>query len=380
MEKRLHYLDMAKGIGILLVLIGHLQGDQIFSFSPYIYPFCVFIFSFHMPLFFIISGILMAIKNEENKPFKSIAVNRFKGIMIPYYWFSFFYLLVVITALVKGGIAPKTLFVNIWYVLGLYGMNVLWFLPALFMGELLFIWLRKKYTDDRIFAAVVFVLFLIVFVIAYLLTQYKNDWEVYIHIKEFLVTVLRPFIAMGFIAIGYFARRLYEKNSIVNKWLTTTDREGKKNNASIAFCLIAGIVLMAVCFIFSKVNNGIDIRSMVLRNFFFFMLCALSGSFGLILFCKGLPRLKLLCYWGTGSLIFMATHNSETVLYLAQKLAMYVNQYLTRARGYICYAIIITVIAAYSTLMIFLIKKYAPFIIGRKYGYYQEKCNTNTYN
>ena len=64
-KKRLDYLDMTKGLGMILVLIGHLQGDSIFTFSPYIQPLCVFIFSFHMPMFFIVSGILLAIKNDE---------------------------------------------------------------------------------------------------------------------------------------------------------------------------------------------------------------------------------------------------------------------------------------------------------------------------
>ncbi len=46
-RKRLMWLDAARGIGILLVLLGHT--------SP---SFGKFIYGFHMPLFFIISGFL----------------------------------------------------------------------------------------------------------------------------------------------------------------------------------------------------------------------------------------------------------------------------------------------------------------------------------
>ena len=35
-KKRLDFLDLTKGLGMILVLIGHLQGDSIFTFSPYI--------------------------------------------------------------------------------------------------------------------------------------------------------------------------------------------------------------------------------------------------------------------------------------------------------------------------------------------------------
>ena len=63
----------------------------------------------------------------------------------------------------------------------------------------------------------------------------------------------------------------------------------------------------------------------------------------------------------------MATHNSQVMLTWSLKTAMYVNQYLTRARGYICYAIVIIMITAYSTLMIYVIRRFFPFIIGKPY-------------
>lgn len=41
-------VDIAKGIGILLVVYGHLKN-----------PFNPFIYAFHMPLFFFLSGFLL---------------------------------------------------------------------------------------------------------------------------------------------------------------------------------------------------------------------------------------------------------------------------------------------------------------------------------
>ena len=50
--KRLDYMDAVKGIGILLVVMGHnLQGIP--ALTSWIY-------SFHMPLFFIVTGYLEA--------------------------------------------------------------------------------------------------------------------------------------------------------------------------------------------------------------------------------------------------------------------------------------------------------------------------------
>lgn len=368
-KKRLDYLDMTKGLGMILVLIGHLQGDSIFTFSPYIQPLCVFIFSFHMPMFFIVSGILLAIKNDEVKPLKEVAKSRFRGIMIPYLWFSLFYLIVVVAALIKGEIAVQTLYLNIWYVISGYGMNVLWFLPALYLGELLFILLRRRIRDHIPFITVVVLLNAIVYFLSYFvwIAKYPTPFAERMH--DLITVILRPILVCGFISIGYYTHKLLRKGSQIGDFFNKPElnEKGKVSFKYRAAYIVLGLMLLGVCFGLFRVNNGIDFRSLAFRNVFFFFVCALSGSFGMISLCKGLPRIPLFCYWGIGSLIFMATHNSQTVLTFSLKTAMYVNQYLTRARGYICYAIVIVIITAYSTFMIWLIRRFFPFIIGKPF-------------
>ena len=368
-KKRLDYLDMTKGLGMILVLIGHLQGDSIFTFSPYIQPLCVFIFSFHMPMFFIVSGILLAIKNDEVKPLKEVAKSRFRGIMIPYLWFSLFYLIVVVVALIKGEIAVQTLYLNIWYVISGYGMNVLWFLPALYLGELLFIFLRRRIRDHIPFITVVVLSNAIVYFLSYFvgIAKYPTPFAERMH--DLITVILRPILVCGFISIGYYTHKLLRKGSQIGDFFNKPElnEKGKVSFKYRAAYIVLGLMLFGLCFGLFRVNNGIDFRSLAFRNVFFFFVCALSGSFGMISLCKGLPRIPLFCYWGIGSLIFMATHNSQTVLTFSLKTAMYVNQYLTRARGYICYAIVIVIITAYSTFMIWLIRRFFPFIIGKPF-------------
>ena len=320
-------------------------------------------------MFFIVSGILLAIKNDEIKPFKDVAGSRFRGIMIPYFWFSFFYLLVVVWALIQGEIAPQSLYLNIWYVLSCYGMNVLWFLPALYFGEMLFIYLRRKIRDDLPFITIVVLSNAIVYCASYFLgiTKYTTPFVERMH--ELATVILRPVLVCGFIAIGYYVHKLLRKGTKLGDFFNKPEKN-EKGNISAKYRLayiVLGFMLFGVCFAFFRVNNGIDFRSLAFRNVFFFFVCALSGSFGMISVCKGLPRVPLFCYWGVGSLIFMVTHNSQTVLTFSLKAAMYVNQYLTRARGYICYAIVVLIITAYSTLMIYLIRRFAPFLIGKPY-------------
>ena len=66
-NKRLDNLDVAKGIGILLVIFGHCQLGWIGSVHSLIY-------SFHMPLFFFISGVCFSNKYT----FSTLAVKRFR--------------------------------------------------------------------------------------------------------------------------------------------------------------------------------------------------------------------------------------------------------------------------------------------------------------
>ena len=69
---RIQWIDIAKGIGIILVIIGHVSINANIN---------DFIYSFHMPLFFIISGFLY-------KPKKNFVKNKVRSILIPYFVFS----------------------------------------------------------------------------------------------------------------------------------------------------------------------------------------------------------------------------------------------------------------------------------------------------
>lgn len=355
MKKRIEYFDVAKGIGAFLVLIGHLQGADFFQYSPYIIPMCEWIFSFHMAFFFIISGMLINYKNDIDKDLNDIAKRRFKGIMIPYYWFSFFYMTVVVVAYFKKEILIGTVWLNLWYVLSTYGMNVLWFLPALFFAELLFIALMKKLGSKKA-VFVIIVQAAVGLVLAYLLRQGTYDTTIKEGAHQFATTIIRPFIACSFIAIGYYVFNLIKKYE-------AKAEDGKKNIKEIVIAVL--LLILGASFVF--VNHGVDFRSMVFKNVFTYYLCACSTSIGMILICKNIKPFKLLKFWGINSLIFMAVHGSETITFMALQCAMWANQYLTRARGYICYSIIVCVILIYVWLMITFINNFVPFIAGKKF-------------
>lgn len=69
--RRIRFLDVYRGIGIILMIMGHIGfGDK----------FDYWLHSFHMPLWFIISGYFF----KDNYSFKSILQKKVRQLIIPY--------------------------------------------------------------------------------------------------------------------------------------------------------------------------------------------------------------------------------------------------------------------------------------------------------
>ncbi|MCR5788830.1 MAG: acyltransferase family protein [Lachnospiraceae bacterium] len=388
---------------MVLVLIGHLQGE-ILGYSPYILYLCIWIFSFHMPLFFIISGMLIRVRKDTEKDLKTLARKRFQGIMVPYYLFSLIYMgIVLYYYFVEKTIPVSTIFVNLWYAVGLYGINVLWFLPALFLGELLFLWICSRFSGKKRV-----VLIAAITVIAYglnlLLKSGTYDTAVGERFQELCITLLRPVFACSFIGIGY-ALYGWIGGSLTDKTKeralqtemirsenrpnrheqvhaqahdSQVNRRGAENakerfRPGLLFLSLLFLVVNIICIYISMgvlgYNNVGEFRSLVHNNVIVYYTAAISGSLFLILLCKSLSalyRFPLLTFYGINSLIFMAVHNNSKVLTFALRSAMYINQYLTRARGYICYAVIVLTMLVYTTLMTLFITRFFPILGGKK--------------
>lgn len=132
MNNRISYLDIFKGFGIFFVVFGHVTHIGILR---------EYIWNFHMPLFFFVSGLLY----KPNLRFKDFLLKRIKSIYTPYIIFflvTFCYWL-LIERHFRGGEY------SIWHQLiglpygtyegnHLYFNGALWFLPCLFATELLF--------------------------------------------------------------------------------------------------------------------------------------------------------------------------------------------------------------------------------------------------
>jgi len=127
MQKRVLYIDIAKGIGILLVVLAH---NDLSGYHPYLHRF---IYAFHMPLFFFLSGIFF----KPERKFKELFKRRFDGLIKP---LIFVILLIYGISVFFGKMSFATAggrLLKSFYMTGPYLNWVqLWFLPILFLSNL----------------------------------------------------------------------------------------------------------------------------------------------------------------------------------------------------------------------------------------------------
>lgn len=81
-KKRIEYLDVARGLAMISVLLGHLG----------IYSINRVIFTYHLPIFFFITGYFFSTKSS----IKKFVLKKMKTLLVPYYVTSAMIILVII--------------------------------------------------------------------------------------------------------------------------------------------------------------------------------------------------------------------------------------------------------------------------------------------
>lgn len=151
-RKRIEWIDMAKGLGIILVICGHLSSCPI--------PFKRWLYSFHMPLFFFLAGITF--NYEKYKEIKVFLNNKLKTLFVPYFIFagvSWLYILCnQIIAIIRNGDYGKKKayevlsrsFVEIFFQNRACSYAIgIWFIPCIFLTFCLLQLLCKLFRNSK---------------------------------------------------------------------------------------------------------------------------------------------------------------------------------------------------------------------------------------
>ncbi|HFZ8995334.1 TPA: acyltransferase family protein [Citrobacter freundii] len=130
---REQWVDYAKGIGIILVVVGHvnrgLDSSGIFISESFFKLFDSIIYSFHMPLFFFLSGLFF-IKSIEKAGKAKFVVKKLETIAYPYVLWSIIQGLVAV--LLSRFTNAKTDIMSV-FSFPVEPIAQFWFLYALFM-------------------------------------------------------------------------------------------------------------------------------------------------------------------------------------------------------------------------------------------------------
>ena len=122
-KKRKNYIDVAKLIGVMLVVYNHVGVAYL--------PLKRMIASFHMPLFFIVYGVVASGRSVTGmKGWKDFILKKIRTLLVPYILWCCIY---------AGTLSKSSVWLNIFYgsnkSLGVAGTNqVLWFLPVMFLA------------------------------------------------------------------------------------------------------------------------------------------------------------------------------------------------------------------------------------------------------
>lgn len=356
---RITYLDMARGVGVVLMVIGHLIGALVASDNKaWFSPTSHMIVSFHMPLFFILSGMVANLTRETEKSIKTVALRKIRTLLLPYVIFSIVIWLMGYHTYCThpGEIATGILWEQIISIVTLRGLSVMWFLPTLFLAEMIFL-LMQKYLGKR-FGTILLAGFGIA---AFALEPvvHRTGWNqggYGMYALGCLVLVIaRAIISAAFLLFGWHLFGLIEK--IHSKISVMPARFGM---------FLGGLGITAFFCWLSFKNIKVDLNFMVFGNVALFVLCALGSSVGVIIACRFCYQERLLRFLGENSLVIMATHLDFGILGRAIWFGYIICNRTTRAKDIALFGSIGIFILVSEILIIYLFKYVFFWIIGKK--------------
>ena len=184
---RIEEIDIAKGLGILCVLLGHRSEGAVMAF----------LYLFHMPLFFVLSGLL--IRDEELSLRK--APGKDAKLLAAYVFYSAVFLLFRCIRSLKA----LTLLEGLASTVSFFGIDILWFLGSLFLAKLAVRLLKKR--DAAVQAVVVFGVYAVCFFASRLLLSLRYESMPMKLLRLFSWSAVRTGVVLVFVWLGCFFRK-----------------------------------------------------------------------------------------------------------------------------------------------------------------------------
>lgn len=320
-KKRIEYIDLMKGICIILIILLHLGID----YGNHTVD--VMLKNMRIPLYFCLSGLFF----KEYDGFLDFVTRKINKLIIPFVFFSYFPF-----ALCELGRDNYDRSVTTYIIMGLEPYNYpLWFLRCLFITYILyFIFVRVTKNKSSTLGAIgIFVLAFL----AYCFVQVEwsvNSMPALLKVVVF-DNVLTAFIALPFFHIAYMVRKkgflsqVFEKKQI------------------LAFFVMFFIIW------FLTFQEDIDYKTVHFGTNFFFLYTGALGGIGCV-WCIAylIKKLFYVSYVGRYSIIALGTHYPMILLFRWMGIQ---NKYLI----FLCILLVMPGV-------IYLFKKYFAYFTAQK--------------
>lgn len=309
---RLNTLDIAKGIGIIFVVFAHV------NYTP---SLLVLIYSFHMPLFFILAG--MVFNREKYPTFKDFIKRRWKTMIIPYLIFSALSMIYVFVSekMFEAAVDLSMeqyidYFIQIFLAQGSKGvLDVpLWFVPCLLLVEIMYYFI-SKYNRKIVVVAV-----------AVLTT---TGWILESGLLDFDNTILPWSLDSALFALSFYAT-----GNIFSKPVITAIKNIKKDESKAKICVVIICVMAVIWLPTTLINGKITLGSKILNNGFLLYLTGVTGTLIVLAISILLEKCKALIWLGRNTFCIMSVHYiyrkyTVPVIYEALNMEMYDREILS---------------------------------------------------
>lgn len=324
-QNRINWIDWAKAIAIYEVVLGHVSRS---TDPQWTVDAATIGRIFHVPLFFLVSGYLFRIK-ENN--FHNFIRNSAKSLVIPYLFFN------IVSAAILWKYQSAEVYHN-----GLYG----------------FLYVKgNAFSGPAWFLIVLFIIRLMAYGLQQIKSQYFQ-WGIVIAL--IIVSAVLPIkIGMGIsgaiLAFPFFFMGMYIKRlGIISEYI-----ELPYVVKGILF-----IILFCICFVIRKLNLGMDIGNaaynghIVLSYLFVFLFVLMAASFCMLLNDVSLKVVRTI---SAGCIVIMGFH-----ITVVQILWAYANKFPDSIQ-FLFYSPVNSITSFILSLFIAMfLQRYAPFLIGNR--------------
>ena len=283
-------MDIAKGIGLFVVILGHLTtyGNTLFDL----------IFGFHMPLFFFIAGYFTPRNFDGRKLSK-----RLRNLSLSY--LEFVLIGTIVTLLVpvwRNQLTITRFLYDVVYNVQPECVYVgqVWFLASLGVSLTLFFVISKIFSKDVFIIAAGFLCFFV----AYSITNYNIQIVIWGYNLRFPFKTDTSCAAVLFLIIGNMAKKYDVVSKIKSKWTISM------------LIWFAGLFFYIVLVL---INGTVNICVPTFGNPFLYVCHSVLGIYLVICVSIVIQKLKtlskVLAYYGRNSLSIFAMHSFWLYLY-----------------------------------------------------------------